>query len=76
MAGTGPQIEWYLARDGAQHGPLSDVEMRAFVQLGHLRPGDLVWRAGFADWRRCAGLKRHSALVMERASLNSAPIPL
>ena len=51
MAGTGPQIEWYLARDGAQHGPLSDVEMRAFVQLGHLRPGDLVWRAGFADWR-------------------------
>ena len=51
MAGTGPQIEWYLAREGAQHGPLSDVEMRTFVQMGHLRPTDLVWRAGFPDWR-------------------------
>lgn len=56
MAGPEPQtdqtIEWYLARDGAQHGPLSDVEMRKFVELGHLRPNDLVWRAGFPDWRK------------------------
>ena len=45
------QIDWYLARDGQQHGPLSENEMRAFVDLGHLRPDDLIWRAGFADWR-------------------------
>ncbi len=45
------QIEWYLARDGQQHGPLSENEMRAFVDLGHLRQGDLIWRAGFPDWR-------------------------
>ena len=51
MAGTAPQIEWYIARDGSQHGPLADVEMRKFVELGHLRPQDLVWRAGFPDWR-------------------------
>ena len=51
MAGPPPQIEWYLARDGQQFGPLSDVEMRKFVELGHLRPTDLVWRQGFPDWR-------------------------
>jgi hypothetical protein len=42
---------WYLARDGKQYGPLTDLEMRKFVELGHLRPTDLVWRQGFADWR-------------------------
>jgi hypothetical protein len=51
MAGSSPRIEWYLARDGQQHGPLSEAEMRKFVELGHLRPTDLVWRSGFPDWR-------------------------
>lgn len=51
MAGTAPQIEWYLARGGQQYGPLSELEMQKFIELGHLRPSDLVWRQGFADWR-------------------------
>jgi hypothetical protein len=25
--------------------------MMKFLELGHLRPGDLVWRAGFSEWR-------------------------
>jgi hypothetical protein len=25
--------------------------MRKFIELGHLRPTDLVWRHGFTDWR-------------------------
>lgn len=51
MEGNAPTIEWYLARDGQQHGPLTDTEMRKFVELGHLRETDLVWRAGFTEWR-------------------------
>ena len=51
MTGQQPDIQWYIARDGKQHGPLSDVEMRTFVAQGHLKPTDLIWRAGFADWR-------------------------
>ncbi len=48
---SGSKIEWYLARDGRQHGPLAESEMMKFLELGHLRPGDLVWRAGFVEWR-------------------------
>jgi len=44
-------IQWYIAREGKQHGPLSDAEMRTFVAQGHLKPTDLIWRPGFADWR-------------------------
>ena len=43
-------IEWYLARDGKQHGPVTDAEIRKIVELGHLRPTDLVWRHGMAEW--------------------------
>lgn len=41
---------WYIARDGKQHGPLSDIEMRTFVGHNYLRPTDLCWRPGMADW--------------------------
>jgi len=51
MTAQQPDIQWYIARDGKQHGPLSDVEMRTFVAQGHLKPTDLIWRAGFPDWR-------------------------
>ena len=51
MTGQQPEIQWYIARDGKQHGPLSDAEMRTFVAQGHLKPTDLIWRPGFADWR-------------------------
>jgi hypothetical protein len=51
MAGADPQIEWYLAREGQQYGPLTDPEMQKLVELGHLRLTDLVWRQGFPDWR-------------------------
>ncbi len=44
-------IQWFIARDGKQHGPLSDVEMRKLVELSHLRTNDLLWRQGFPDWR-------------------------
>jgi hypothetical protein len=43
--------QWYLARDGQQYGPLAEVELVKFIELGHLHPNDLVWREGFPDWR-------------------------
>jgi hypothetical protein len=51
MTGQQADIQWYIAREGKQHGPLSEVEMRTFVAQGHLKPTDLIWRPGFADWR-------------------------
>jgi uncharacterized protein DUF4339 len=51
MAGQASQPQWYLARDGKQHGPISEAELTQFIEQGHLQPNDLVWREGFADWR-------------------------
>jgi len=52
----GQPIEWYLARDGQQYGPLSDAEMTKFRELGHMHMTDLVWREGFANWMPAAAV--------------------
>lgn len=50
MNGPVTETQWYIARDGKQHGPLTDIEMRTFVAHSYLRPGDLIWRPGMAEW--------------------------
>lgn len=51
MTAQSNEAQWYIARDGKQHGPLTDVEMRTFVGHSYLRPTDLLWRAGMTDWQ-------------------------
>jgi hypothetical protein len=54
MSQADQSSEWYLARDGQQHGPISAPEMEKIIELGYLLPTDLVWRQGFDDWKRAA----------------------
>ncbi len=51
MSQADQSFEWYLARDGQQHGPISAAEMSKIIELGYLLPTDLVWRHGLADWQ-------------------------
>ena len=51
MSGSETDIQWFIAREGKQHGPISDAELKKIVELAHLKPTDLVWRQGFTDWR-------------------------
>jgi GYF domain 2 len=51
MSSPASQTQWFLAREGQQYGPLSDVELAKIIELGHLQPNDLLWREGFPDWR-------------------------
>jgi hypothetical protein len=51
MSQADQSVEWYLARDGQQHGPISAAEMDKIIEFGYLLPTDLVWRQGFTDWK-------------------------
>lgn len=42
--------QWYIARDGKQTGPISDLEIKAIASRGYFREKDLIWRPGFAEW--------------------------
>ena len=50
MSEQNNETQWYIARDGKQHGPLTDIEMRTFVAHNYLRQTDLIWRPGMAEW--------------------------
>src|SRR5262245_20920079 len=56
MTQTAPKIEWYIARDGQQFGPVTEEELARLVVKGQLLPSDLVWRQGFGEWRAAVEL--------------------
>lgn len=56
MTGQANDIQWYIARDGKQHGPLTDIELRTFVAHSYLRQSDLIWRPGMTEWQAAPGV--------------------
>lgn len=42
--------EWFVGRQGTRSGPYPTDVVRRMVAAGEIRPGDLVWREGMADW--------------------------
>jgi len=49
-------MEYYLLRNGEQFGPYADEALRAYLKSGEVRPDDLAWCAGAADWKPVAQL--------------------
>lgn len=43
-------VEWYYARGNKQMGPVPSPELKRMAAAGELRPEDLVWREGMAEW--------------------------
>ena len=43
-------VEWYYARGNRQSGPVASLELKRLAAAGELRPDDLVWREGMAEW--------------------------
>jgi hypothetical protein len=56
MTGQANDIQWYIARDGKQHGPLTDIELRTFIAHNYLRQTDLIWRPGMTEWQAAPGV--------------------
>ncbi len=49
--------QWYVSRDGQQHGPYDDKTLRDLAAQGRLVPTDYVWREGMGDWAPASKLK-------------------
>lgn len=80
MTGQTNEAQWYIARDGKQHGPLTDVEMRTFVGHSYLRPSDLLWRPGMPDWQPApqvfpAAFQQPQAAPAPQPAAPQAPAP-
>lgn len=41
---------WYYEKDGVQHGPIPESELKALIERGEISRTNLAWRPGEKDW--------------------------
>src|SRR5262249_39815362 len=49
--------QWYYAKYGVQHGPVSSRESKELADGGELVPTDLVWKEGLPKWHPASKVK-------------------
>lgn len=49
-------MQWYYAREGRQHGPVGEMDLRELIEAGTLTGENLVWRDGMGDWQAIRNL--------------------
>jgi TM2 domain-containing membrane protein YozV len=49
--------QWYYAAGNERHGPVSAAELKTLADAGTLKPTDLVWKDGMADWVPARSIK-------------------
>lgn len=60
---------YYVVQNGEKAGPFEEAEILRRIEEGGLRPDDLCWREGMADWQPIA-------TVLSVASRKSSPPPI
>lgn len=51
------KTRWHYNRNGEKHGPISDSDLRTLAADGSLKPDDLIWKEGMAEWRKAGAVK-------------------
>jgi uncharacterized RDD family membrane protein YckC len=72
-------MSWYYASGGQQQGPVDDAQFENMIQAGQIKPADLVWKEGMANWQplstvRPDVLTTASAAVPMAASVTVPPV--
>ncbi len=61
--------EWHFAVNGQQHpNPVSLATLQSYVQAGTLGGGDLVYRAGWDNWRAVSSVPELSVTIQSTVS--------
>jgi hypothetical protein len=57
LNGAAMSQEWYYSIDSTQQGPVSAGELRKLALNGTLKPTDMVWKDGMAEWTVASAIK-------------------
>lgn len=49
--------DWYYSVEGSQQGPVTAAELKKLATDGKLKPDDLVWKDGMAEWKPASTIK-------------------
>ncbi|WP_345718651.1 SPFH domain-containing protein [Kineosporia mesophila] len=58
-------VQWYIAANGQQVGPLDESGLQSQVSGGHLAATTLVWRAGMAEWTPASSVPEIARLLSQ-----------
>jgi hypothetical protein len=61
---------WYFAKNGQQFGPVSEADLQQRAASGELRPEDMAWKDGMAEWKPAGSL-----LPFWTGTVGAAPAP-
>ena len=68
-------MDWFYAKDGKQEGPVDLATLQAKLQSGDLRPTDLVWKEGMAEWTAVEKVPEVSTPVPPEVPSSAAVTP-
>ena len=66
--------DWFFSKDGQQQGPVTAADLKQMAASGQLRPDDLVWKEGMAQWAKASQLK--GVFATPGAAPEAAPAPV
>ena len=69
--------DWYIARGGAQEGPLTAQQIGDMLAKGELRAGEThAWKEGLADWKPLAesGVLAEASMSQVAPSIAASPV--
>ena len=49
--------DWYYAKNGKQHGPISRTNLADLFKSGELQRSTLVWTSGMEEWKRAGAVE-------------------
>ena len=70
-----PEVEWYVAIAGQQHGPMPIERVRELIQEEQLSNADLVWNEKMSGWEEAAAITDFAALFAPPKAAVPPPLP-
>ncbi|HQZ68013.1 MAG TPA: DUF4339 domain-containing protein [Planctomycetaceae bacterium] len=66
---------WYYAKSGEKHGPISSSELKQLASDGRLSTDDLVWREDMKDWKKASSVTGLFAAAPPSVPISAPPVP-
>ncbi len=57
--------QWYYTKNGEKCGPITDLQLKQLAESGEIKPTDMLWKEGMAEWK---------SANLFKALFNSAPM--
>ena len=54
---------WYVVKNGNRRGPFTSAQVRQMVATGELKPTDMLWKDGMANWIQASSVTELFAAI-------------